>query len=88
MRLEMKSETKITSIKEVTNTEHGSPYDRGSADAWYARPMSPHWYPKGTYMGKRVDASEMSEQEIAEYNYGYMTARPRPRSEFGGKSWD
>ncbi len=82
MRLEMKSETKITSIEEVTNTEHGSPYDRGSADAWYARPMSPHWYPKGTYMGKRVAASEMSEQEIAEYNYGYMTG------EFGGKSWD
>ena len=82
MRLEMKSETKITSIEEVTNTEHGSPYDRGGADAWYARPMSPHWYPKGTYMGKRVAASEMSEQEIAEYHFGYMN------SEFGGKSWD
>lgn len=81
MSLTIKSATKITSIKEVTNTEHGGPYDRGSADAWYARPMNPHWYPKGTYMGERIKEDKMSEQEIAEYHFGYMN------SEFGGKDW-
>ena len=78
----MDKETNITSIEQVKNTEHGGPYDRGGADAWYARPMVPHWYPNGTYTGKRVDRSEMSKQEIAEYTYGYMTG------EFGGKDWN
>ena len=81
MRLEIKSETKIASIDEVTNTEHGSPYDRGSADAWYGRRPHPHWFPKGTYMCKRIKEDKMSEQEIAEYHFGYMN------SEFGGKNW-
>ena len=54
MRLEIKSATKIASIDEVTNTQHGSPYDRGSADAWYGRRPHPHWFPKGTYMCKRI----------------------------------
>ena len=78
----MKSETYITSIEQVNNTQHGAPYDRGGADAWYSRPMIPHWYPNGTYTGKRVDSSEMSKQEIAEYTYGYITG------EFGGKDWN
>ena len=78
----MKVQVDITSIEQVKNTEHGGPFDRGGADAWYSRPMIPHWYPNGTYTGKRVDSSEMSKQEIAEYTYGYITG------EFGGKDWN
>ena len=30
---------------------HGSPFDRGSADAYYGRPKDPHSWPYGTYKG-------------------------------------
>jgi len=50
---------------------HGSPYDRGSADAYYGRKRSPHWYPEGTYNGVRIGPENMSNDEIAEYNLGY-----------------
>ena len=33
---------------------HGSPYDRGSADAYYMRGIDPHWYPDGTGVGNKV----------------------------------
>ena len=81
MSLTIKSETKLTSIEEVTNTEHGSPYDRGSADSWYGRRPHPHWFPKGTYECPIIREDKMSEQEIAEYHFGYMN------SEFSGKNW-
>lgn len=28
--------------------KHGSPQDRGSADAYYSRRFDPHWWPEGT----------------------------------------
>jgi hypothetical protein len=34
---------------------HGSPYDRGSADSYYGRPLSPHWWPNGTNKGYRIE---------------------------------
>ena len=58
---------------------HGSPYDRGSADAWYARERDPHKYPQGTYNGERVALTDPA--EIEAYNAGYDEA------EFGGKEW-
>ena len=48
---------------------HGSPMDRGSADAYYWRPRSPHKYPNGTYNGERV--TDLTPEEIEEYNFGY-----------------
>jgi len=48
---------------------HGSLYDRGSADSYYHRPRSPHWYPEGTGNGARVTA--LTSEEIAEYMAGY-----------------
>lgn len=53
------------------NTEHGSPYDRGGADAYYGRRKEPHWYPKGTYHGERVSGLEMTATQIEAYNAGY-----------------
>ena len=49
--------------------QHGSLFDRGSADSYYGRPQDPHWYPEGTGNGKKV--VELNELEIAEYLAGY-----------------
>ena len=63
---------------------HGSPFDRGSADSWYSRPQQPHWYPEGSYNGDRVEAKDMSLQQMREYFRGYEY-----NEQFGGKKdWD
>lgn len=51
--------------------KHGSPQDRGSADRYYDRPYSPHFWPEGTNHGTMVRAFEMSDAEIAAYKYGW-----------------
>ena len=33
---------------------HGSPRDRGSADAYYGRPMRPHYFSGATYQSKEI----------------------------------
>ena len=48
---------------------HGSPYDRGSADAYYGRGKNPHKYPNGTYKGPAV--TDLTPEEIKAYNAGY-----------------
>ena len=58
---------------EITNTSHGSPYERGCADKVYGRQRDPHKYPEGSYKGERVTG--LSAQELAEYNYGYDSCR-------------
>jgi len=50
-------------------SKHGGLYDRGSADSYYGRAPSPHWYPNGTYNGERV--SNLTAEEVAEYMQGY-----------------
>ena len=54
-----------------TGYVHGGPYDRGSADSYYGRGKNPHYYPHGTYNGKRVEEFEMTAKEIAEYHKGF-----------------
>jgi hypothetical protein len=53
------------------STQHGSPYDRGSADSYYGRPFDPHYWPKGTYNGDRTEMAQMTAQEITAYSAGY-----------------
>lgn len=48
---------------------HGGLFDRGGADSYYRRPRDPHWYPEGTGHGKKI--TDLSEEEINEYNAGY-----------------
>jgi hypothetical protein len=50
---------------------HGSPQDRGSADRYYGRPYSPHWYPHGTYKGERITEELMTNEQIEEYKFGF-----------------
>jgi hypothetical protein len=61
------------------STRHGSPFDRGSADAWYGRDFDPHYWPQGTYNGQRVEMAQMTAQEITAYTVGYRD------TEFNGK---
>jgi hypothetical protein len=58
-------------IKPKYDTEHGSPYDRGSADAYYGRQKDPHWWPEGTYHGNRVSCLDMTATQIEAYLAGY-----------------
>jgi hypothetical protein len=62
------------------NKRHGSPYDRGSADAYYGRPCRPHYFLGDTYNSTEITADRMTPQEIEEYNVGY-------RGETDRKDW-
>ena len=76
--------TKYTYRGEEFEQFHGSPFDRGSADSYYGRAQDPHWWPEGTYKGKRVEAENMTLKEMRAYYAGYAY-----NEEFGDKkSWD
>ena len=50
------------------NQEHGSPFDRGSADSWYRRTAQPHYMVDGA----RVEQVNMTAEQIAEYKAGFV----------------
>lgn len=54
-----------------TDRGHGSPYDRGSADSYYNRGESPHYYVGASRTSRRVEREDMTPEEIAEYEKGY-----------------
>ena len=53
------------------NIQHGSPYDRGSADYYYGRGRNPHYYPNGTGNAPRVKVEDMTQAELDAYHAGY-----------------
>jgi hypothetical protein len=55
-----------------SSTDHGSPHDRGRADAWYGRNPVPHYFEGDSFMSPRVDLQDMTKQEIQSYQDGYM----------------
>jgi len=62
--------------------QHGSLFDRGSADSYYGRPQEPHWYPESSYNGNIV--TDLTPEEVQEYLAGYDH-----NEQFGGKKdWD
>ena len=62
--------------------QHGSLFDRGSADSYYGRPRDPHYYPEGSYNGPRV--TNLNQAEIDAYMAGYDY-----NEQYGDKkSWD
>jgi hypothetical protein len=68
--------------KQFDRKQHGSLFDRGSADSYYGRPQEPHWYPEGSYNGNIV--TDLTPAEVQEYLAGYDH-----NEQFGGKkSWD
>ena len=49
---------------------HGGPYDRGSADAYYGRAFTPHYYiMEKSMFSEQVE--ELTEEELAAYTAGY-----------------
>lgn len=54
---------------------HGSPYDRGSADAYYGRQKDPHKYPNGTYNAPRIVLTDSLELEAYEAGYNEQPDR-------------
>lgn len=58
---------------------HGGAFDRGSADSWYRRKPSPHYYSGDTYNSTEVTAEKMNEDELRAYDAGY-----RYNEQFGG----
>ena len=68
----------------MTNAEyrrHGGPFDRGGADSYYGRPRSPHYYEGASYGSPRIEAAEMTPEQIAAYNAGFDGCTDR-------KDWD
>lgn len=61
--------------------KHGSPMDRGAADAYYGRSPNPHYWPNGTLKGYKVTREDMTAEQIAEYYEGYDNQIDR-------KEWD
>lgn len=63
---------------------HGGPFDRGSADSWYSRGISPHFYLGDTGSSERIEKSQMTPEEIQAYLAGYQW-----NEQFGGKKdWE
>jgi hypothetical protein len=58
-------------------TRHGGAFDRGSADAYYGRPYSPHYYAGDTGSSERVEFNEMTPEERGAYDFGYTTETDR-----------
>jgi hypothetical protein len=57
-------------VKEF-DTRHGGPWDRGSADSYYGRGIDPHYYTAGTGVSDRIEAADMTAEEIYAYTSGY-----------------
>ena len=51
------------------DTRHGGPFDRGSADSYYHRGITPHYYVEGTSTSPRIEEVQMTEKEISDYEY-------------------
>jgi hypothetical protein len=64
---------KFNSYRDRDNydTRHGGPFDRGSADSYYHRGISPHFYVEGTSTSPRIEKGEMTAAQIEEYLAGY-----------------
>jgi len=52
-------------------TRHGGAYDRGSADSYYRRGFNPHYFKGDTYNSDRVEAKDMTQDELDAYAEGY-----------------
>mgnify|MGYP000008491281 CR=1 FL=1 len=52
-------------------TRHGGPFDRGSADSYYSRGFTPHFYCGATGTSTRIEEADMSPMELEQYAAGY-----------------
>ena len=66
----MKSQT-----EKNNRTRHGSAYDRGGADRYYARAFDPHYYQAASYQSIRVSGDDLTPQQLADYSAGWESER-------------
>lgn len=59
---------------------HGGPWDRGSADSYYGRTFSPHYFVGDTHQSERISLVGMTAEEITAYTAGFNY-----NEQFGGK---
>lgn len=64
-------------IQKDTIPRHGSPQDRGGADAYYGRGYRPHYFVGDTYDSEIVEKDRMTPDEIEAYKYGYDNQEDR-----------
>ena len=60
---------------------HGSPRDRGSADAYYGRQPRPHYFVGKTRQSLEVNEDGMTDEEIKDYYKGFEEEAERKRHE-------
>ena len=69
------------------NKEHGSPYDRGSADSYYRRPIKPHYYPAGD-VGFSEPVYSLTKEQEQEYLKGYFDQEMTgDHKDYGDDDW-
>ena len=78
-------ETRDNKGEYKAHKEHGGAYDRGAADAWYARAPEPHQYPNGSYTEPKIEREDMSADELEAYWAGYYIHEADPGYR---KEWD
>jgi hypothetical protein len=63
----------FNSYRDLDNydTRNGGPFDRGSADSYYHRGISPHYYVEGTSTSPKIEMEKMTKEEIADYMAGF-----------------
>ena len=62
--------------KYKTESTHGCPYDRGSADAYYYREPNPHYWTNGNGRDRHT-VYELTVEETEAYHLGYSNQSNR-----------
>ena len=66
----VRSEEGLKNRRHRSESTHGCPYDRGSADAYYYRVPNPHYWTNGNGRDRHT-VYELTAEETAAYHLGY-----------------
>ena len=55
----------------VYDNRHGGPFDRGAADSYYRRGITPHLFTGSTYISPLIDEDGMTNEQLDAYHAGY-----------------
>jgi len=55
----------------VYDDRHGGPFDRGAADSYYRRGITPHFFTGSTYISPLIDEDGMTNEQLDAYHAGY-----------------
>ena len=69
MKNQNQNQTDITTGEH--RPRHGGAYDRGSADRYYSRLFSPHYYQAASYQSIKVEGDDLTPEQLADYSAGW-----------------